>query len=130
MVHSSREYALDALDAPNGVLPSTDDARDFVDLLLAAPCTSGRAVGLGDGLRFASGGLSGSGLVCDGELVTLTAFANEPGPSGPATPGRVERPPRRRPGYRSAVADGAPNVIDDRRELGGHSTGSRISHRS
>ena len=80
-------------DAPP---PSIDDARDFVDLLLAAPCTTGPAVGLGEGLRFGFGGLAGSGLICDGELVTLTAFADEPGLEGPAVAGRVRRPSRRR----------------------------------
>jgi hypothetical protein len=90
-------YALDALDAPAAVPPSIDDARDFIELLLAAPCTCGSTVGLGEGLRFAFGGLSGAGLVCEGELVTLTAFADEPGPSRPAKAGRVRRPSRRRP---------------------------------
>src|SRR5947209_4834323 len=88
-------YALDALDAPNAPPPSLDDARDFIELLLAAPCTSGPAVGLGEGWRFAFGGLSGTGLVYDGELATLTAFADER--SGPTTAGRVRRPSRRRP---------------------------------
>ena len=79
--------------------PSIDDARDFVELLLGAPCTPGPAVGLGEGLRFAFGGLAGTGLICEGELVTLTAFADEPGTSGsgPAVAGRVRRPSRRRP---------------------------------
>ena len=77
--------------------PSIDDARDFVDLLLGAPCTPGPAVGLGEGLRFAFGGLAGTGLICEGELVTLTAFADEPGHEGPAVAGRVHRPSRRRP---------------------------------
>ena len=90
-------YALDALDAPAAAPPSIEDAREFVELLLAAPCTSAPAVGLGEGLRFAFGGLAGAGLVCDGELVTLTAFADDPSPDGPATAGRVRRPSRRRP---------------------------------
>jgi hypothetical protein len=89
-------YALDALEAPGGAPPSIEDARDFIELLLAAPCTPGPAVGLGQGLRFAFGGLAGTGLVCDGELVTLTAFADEPGQDGPAVAGRVRRPSRRR----------------------------------
>jgi hypothetical protein len=90
-------YALDALEAPAAPAPSIDDARDFVKLLLGAPCTPGRAVGLGQGVRFAFGGLAGTGLICDGELVTLTAFADEPGRRGPAVAGRVHRPSRRRP---------------------------------
>jgi hypothetical protein len=90
-------YALDALEAPTAPAPSIDDARDFVDLLLGAPVTPGRAVGLGEGLRFAFGGLAGTGLICEGELVTMTAFADEPGQAGPAIAGHVHRPSRRRP---------------------------------
>jgi hypothetical protein len=29
-------------------------------------------------VRFAFGGLAGTGLICEGELVTFTAFADEP----------------------------------------------------
>jgi hypothetical protein len=90
-------YALDALDASVSAPPTVDDARDFIELLVAAPCTSGPAIGLGEGLHFAFGGLSGTALACDGELVTLTAFADEPRENGPATAGRVRRPSRRRP---------------------------------
>lgn len=89
-------YALDALEAPDAAPPSVDDARDFLELLLAAPYTSGPAVGLGEGLRFAFGGLAGAGLVCEGELVTLTAFADDPSTDGPATAGRIRQPSRRR----------------------------------
>ena len=94
-------YALDALEASDAGPPSIEDARDFIELLLAAPCTPGPAVGLGEGLRFAFGGLAGTGLVHEGELVTLTAFVDEPGDDerqgGPAVAGRVRRPSRRRP---------------------------------
>ena len=90
-------YALDALEAPDAPPPSIDDARDFIELMLGAPCTPGPAVGLGEGLRFAFGGLAGTGLICEGEVVTLTAFADEPGQAGPAVAGRVRRPSRRRP---------------------------------
>jgi hypothetical protein len=95
-------YALDALEASDADAepPSIEDARDFIELLLAAPCTLGPAVGLGEGLQFAFGGLSGTGLICDGELVTVTAFADEPGPHGSATTGRIRRPSRRRPQQR------------------------------
>jgi hypothetical protein len=89
--------ALDALDAPDAAPPTIDDARDFIELLMAAPYTSGPAIGLGEGLRFAFGGLSGAALVCDDELVTLTAFADEAGRDGPVTAGLVRRPSRRRP---------------------------------
>jgi hypothetical protein len=90
-------YALDALEVPEATPPSIEDAREFIELLLAAPCTPGRAVGLGEGLRFAFGGLAGTGLICEGELVTLTAFADAPQSDGSARAGRVRRPSRRRP---------------------------------
>ncbi|MGO9903508.1 MAG: ARPP-1 family domain-containing protein [Solirubrobacteraceae bacterium] len=94
-------YALDALEAPDAAPPTIEDARDFLGLLLDAPCTLGPAVGLGDGLRFAFGGLAGTGLVHENEIVTLTAFFDEPGDeerhTGPAVAGRVRRPSRRRP---------------------------------
>jgi hypothetical protein len=90
-------YALDALEAPEATPPSIEDAREFIELLLAAPCTPARAVRLGEGLRFAFGGLAGTGLICEGELVTLTAFADEPRSDGPARAGHVRRPSRRRP---------------------------------
>jgi hypothetical protein len=90
-------YALDALEAPATPPPSIDDARDFVKLLLGARCTPGRAVGLGEGLRFAFGGLAGTGLICEGELVTLTGFADDPAQRDPAVAGRVDGPSRRRP---------------------------------
>src|SRR5205085_4639244 len=89
-------YALDALEVGEATPPSIEDAREFIELLLAAPCTPGRAVGLGEGVQFAFGGLAGTGLICDGELVTLTAFADEPGHHGPAVAGRGHRPSRRR----------------------------------
>ena len=54
-------------------------------------------MGLGEGPRFGFAGLAGSGPICDGELVTLTAFADEPGPESLAVAGRVRRPSRRRP---------------------------------
>jgi hypothetical protein len=51
-------YALDALAvAPPVAAPSVEDARDFIGLLLAAPVRRGPAVGLGEAVRFAFGGL-------------------------------------------------------------------------
>ena len=84
-------YALDSLDVAAGPAPDVDGARDFVRLLLSAPTTPGRAVGLGTGIRFRFGGLAGIGLICDDELVTVTAFTAEP-----AAARRVRRPSRRR----------------------------------
>jgi len=75
--------------------PSIEDARDFIELLLAAPYEPGRAVGRGEGVRFSFGGLAGTGLICDGELVTLTAFADDPQHDGRPVAGRIQRPSRR-----------------------------------
>ena len=72
-------YALDAIepDALDTPAPSLDDARDFLALLLDAPTRTAAAVGLGEALRFDFGGLGGTALATDGELVTLTAFAGK-----------------------------------------------------
>jgi hypothetical protein len=90
-------YALDAIEADTAPAPSIDDARDFVELLLRAPLTTSPSVGLGEGLSFAFGGLAGSGLVCDGELVTITAFPQNAQERRRHGAGRVARPSRRRP---------------------------------
>ena len=72
-------YALDAIepDAVDTPAPSLDDARDFLALLLDAPTRAAAGVGLGEALRFDFGGLGGTALAADGELVTLTAFAGK-----------------------------------------------------
>jgi ARG/rhodanese/phosphatase superfamily protein len=69
-------YGFDALDATagEGPVPSLDDARDFVRLLLDAQPRAARAMGLGETLRYEFGALGGTALAADGELVTLTAF--------------------------------------------------------
>jgi hypothetical protein len=94
-------YALDALEASDAEPPSIEDARDFIELLLGAQCTFEPAVGLGESLHFAVGGLAGTGLVHAGELVALTAFADEPEnderPGGPIVAGRIRRPSLRQP---------------------------------
>jgi hypothetical protein len=96
-------YALDALEAPvmlAPVIPSLDDAQDFLALLLAGQTDRGPSVGLGDTLRFAFGGLAGTGLAVGDELVTLTAFTQDAdGSAGPGRPqaGSIRRPSRRGP---------------------------------
>ena len=89
-------YALDALEGPDAPPPSLDDARDFAALLLRARYVAEPAVGLGEAVRFDFGGLAGSGLIADGELVTLTAFPVEQAESRSRASGRVARPSRRR----------------------------------
>ena len=89
-------YALDALGAPEVGPPSLDDAREFVELLLRVPLRRVPAVGIGEGVGFSFGGLGGTGLVYDHEIVTLTAFVDEPAESGALrSAGRVSRPSRR-----------------------------------
>jgi hypothetical protein len=90
-------YALDALEADTAPAPSIEDARDFVELLMQAPFTTSPSVGLGEGVSFAFGGLAGSGLICDGELVTLSAFPQDPQAQHGQGASRVARPSRRRP---------------------------------
>ena len=97
-------YALDALEVPAAlapVTPSLDDARDFLALLLGGQAVRDPNVGLGDTLRFAFGGLAGTGLAVDDELVALTAFAHD-GDDGAAAhgprAGRIRRPSRRAAG--------------------------------
>jgi len=74
-------YALDALepDTRDASAPSLEDAREFLALLLDAPTHTGAAVGQGETLRFGFGGLVGTALASDGELVALTAFAGKAG---------------------------------------------------
>jgi hypothetical protein len=69
-------YALDAIEhtAAHTAAPSLADARDFLSLLLAAPTPPAPGVGLGESVRFDYGGLAGTALAADGELVTITAF--------------------------------------------------------
>ena len=55
--------------------PRSEDAQDFLDLLLRAPLQTGPTIGLGESVRFDFGGLAGSGVAVEGELVALTAFA-------------------------------------------------------
>jgi hypothetical protein len=65
-------YALDALEAPDAVVPPTvEDAREFVDALLRSEVAGLEGVGLGEHVRFDSG----MGLRHEGELVALTAYA-------------------------------------------------------
>ena len=96
-------YALDALDLQTQdhvEPPALDSARGFA--LLTSDCVPDQqnpAVGLGNELRFAANGITGTALVNDGELVQLTAFprqhheAHAEPRDGSA---RIRRPSRRR----------------------------------
>jgi hypothetical protein len=93
-------YALDALEAHDAEPPRARTARGFALLVTdCEPAQRNRGVGLGQELRFAAGGVAGTALVKDGELVQLTAFpGDDSGPDGerPARGGRIRRPSRRR----------------------------------
>ena len=88
-------YALDALEADTAAPvepPSREDARAFVERILAAPVTQRDAIGLGRDARVARRHFAGAGVVVGHELVQLSVFTREPG----SNPGRVRRPSRRR----------------------------------
>ena len=96
-------YALDALEVADTlapVTPSLDDARDFLALLLGGRAVRNHSVGLGDTLRSAFGGLAGTGVAVDDELVTLTAFAHDDqgAAASGVQAGRIRRPSRRAAG--------------------------------
>ena len=95
-------YALDALDAPaTAKAPSTDEAKAFLERILALAVTEHDGIGLGRELRATGPGLAGAGLVAADELVQLSVFAADtdtPGPAprpGAARAARVLRPSRR-----------------------------------
>jgi hypothetical protein len=69
-----RGYALDALGAPAGGVPSVEEAAALVATISAEPVSRAASPGLGDTIHFASG----TGLECDGELIQLSAFIEEP----------------------------------------------------
>ena len=99
-------YALDALgqERNGGVRRdgAVEDAtcRGFTLLALDAPAANrASGPGLGETVRFAAGGVEGSALVHEGELVQLTAYPSdaddEPADPGPRA-GRINRPSHRR----------------------------------
>ena len=83
-------YALDALEAVGGTPLDPEHAAAFLGAALGAPATDRRGVGAGTHLDVANSLVAGSGLVSDGELVQLSAFAAQ----APTT--RIRRPSRRR----------------------------------
>ena len=86
-----RSYTIDlrAGASPRASEAAFDSPEAFLDALGEAPRTSGRSLGLGADIRFATPRLSGCGLVWK-EPVHLSAFA------APQRPGR--RPPGKPPG--------------------------------
>lgn len=85
------EHEHEALDAP--LAPEPETARGFT--LLVTDCTPEhrvRGASLGEELRFAANGVTGSALAHQGELIALTAFPA----AGDVLTARVRRPSRRR----------------------------------
>jgi hypothetical protein len=77
--------------------PVAPDANH--QLLLRAGPTRSQTAGLGEGLSFDFGGLAGTALAHEDELLALTAFVQDEPPSdgaGPSATARVARPSRRR----------------------------------
>jgi hypothetical protein len=78
-----RGYAIDAVDAAfvaqsEGrralARPRFDAPEAFLAALAAAPASGAPSPGLGTDLRLTGAGLAGCALVCDGDVVHLTAF--------------------------------------------------------
>ena len=84
-------YLLDALERLDGEPAGEERLAGFLAAAGAAPSKGEPSAGLGDDLRLATGGLVGSGLALDGELLQLSVFSADE--TGPKT--RVARPSRR-----------------------------------
>ena len=90
-------YALDAISVLDGQAPSLDEAKAFLERVLATPLTERDAIGLGRDARIAGGEIAGAGVVHGDELVQLSAFVREGRDDvQPIVAGRIRRPSRRR----------------------------------
>jgi hypothetical protein len=67
-------YALDAIGRSDGRVPPLAAAQAVVAEIAASPASTAPSVGLGDTVHSATG----TGLMCDGELIQLSAFIDEP----------------------------------------------------
>ena len=67
-------YALDAIGRDAGAVPSLAAAEARLAEFAAEPAARAPSVGLGETVH----SRSGTGLVCEGELIQLSAFVNEP----------------------------------------------------
>jgi hypothetical protein len=85
-------YLLDAIERLEGKAADRRALDSFVELIETAPRSRRASVGLGDDLRLRNGGVVGSGLEVDTELVQLSAFSSDES-ARPAT--RVARPSQR-----------------------------------
>jgi hypothetical protein len=87
-------YLLDALERLDAKPADRGTLESFVERVRVAPRSRRPSVGLGDDVRLRSGGVVGSGLEVDDELVQLSAFSSDDSVQ-PTT--RVARPSRRGP---------------------------------
>lgn len=92
-------YALDALEAGDRAAPSVDEVDAFLQQVLDARTSERDGIGLGRDMCSTAGRVGGAGLLASGELIQLTAFADDgdaltPVPS--IQSGRIRRPSRRR----------------------------------
>ena len=98
-----RSYAIDAMEneGEEGQRAKKRDANAFLSALAEAEIQDYGAVGLGNDIRLASPGVVGGGLVVDGHLIHLAAFASNPDSrNGRADSGRMVRMSSRRRRYR------------------------------
>jgi hypothetical protein len=89
-----RGYLLDALEALDSESMEEGTIAGFVDAIGAASAGRQRSAGLGEDIRLRGGGVIGSGLELDRELIQLSAFTSAD--AGERAFGRIARPSRRR----------------------------------
>ena len=95
-----RSYAIDAVESVEAHprSPGADRAEAFIELLARADFESYPAVGEGTEVRVSGGGVIAGGLVAEGRLVHLAAFAApaQDGRQDSAFPGFARMRSRRR----------------------------------
>jgi ARG/rhodanese/phosphatase superfamily protein len=85
-------YLLDAIERLDGKAAERSVLESFAELIDTAPRSRRASVALGDDVRLRTGGIVGSGLEVDGELLQLCAFSSD---DSARLVTRVARPSRR-----------------------------------
>lgn len=87
-------YMLDGAHLAGRAAAPQGAVQEFVAAVAGATRTTGPAAGLGEDIRLHGKGVVGSGLVLDGEVIQMTAFARDDrGDGGPVTvTPRIARP--------------------------------------
>jgi len=88
-------YLLDAIGRLDGPAPGPDAAQRLIAALSQSAVTRRPSVGGGTDIRVRAGGIIGSGLELDGELLQFSAFARDARQAGGGTT-RVTAPSERR----------------------------------